>query len=186
MSLKNFWGCMVVIMMGVLYPILSEAKVVVCESHKGRYRFCEAEVNGPVRMIKQLSDAPCIEGQTWGYDRYGIWVTNGCRAKFEIVEYGEGVKKISCESEHEMYRYCPVSGVVGEVRLIKQFSKSPCIEGQSWGFDRHGVWVDRGCRGEFAIYPPGRGYWRQQTVPTLPQSNVVPYGTEGPVKRKEW
>ncbi|MEJ5301469.1 MAG: DUF3011 domain-containing protein [Thermodesulforhabdaceae bacterium] len=175
--------------LGVLYPVLSEAKVVVCESHKMRYRFCEVEVRGSVRMIKQISDAPCIEGQTWGYDRYGIWVTNGCRAKFEIEERVSGPKviKISCESEHERYQYCPVSVVVGEVRLLKQFSKSPCIEGQSWGFDKHGVWVDSGCRGEFAIYPEVRYYpGRHRIEPDNREPQVIPYSPNVPVQKRKW
>lgn len=161
---------------------VSSAKVVVCESEGKRYRFCEVEVTGPVKIIKQLSDAPCVEGQTWGYDRYGIWVTNGCRAKFEIEEYGgeTQVRRISCESEKMRYQYCPVSGVVSDVRLIKQFSKKPCIQGDSWGFDRNGVWVDKGCRGEFAVYQR-RQQQRYDLHPGYPG-----YPSNVPIKRKEW
>lgn len=168
------------VLAGVLFlALISEAKEVVCESERNRYRFCEVEITGPVRILKQFSDAPCIEGQSWGYDRYGIWVTNGCRAKFEIEEYGgrTQVRKISCESEEMRYRYCPVGGVVGDVRLIKQFSKNPCIQGQSWGYDKNGVWVDKGCRGEFAVYPQ-RVRSREGSYPEYPP-NV-------PVKRKAW
>jgi hypothetical protein len=134
-------------------------------------------VTGTVRIIKQYSDVPCIEGTTWGYDRYGIWVTNGCRAKFEILEYGGrvNVRKIACESEDERYQYCPLGGVVGEVRLIKQFSRKPCIQGTSWGYDRHGIWVDKGCRGEFAIYERTQRNFRDNYYPP----NI-------PSKRKEW
>src|SRR5467141_2118383 len=28
---------------------------------------------------------------------------------------------------------------------------APCMEGSTWGYDRRGVWVDRGCNGEFLV-----------------------------------
>ncbi|MGO4780359.1 DUF3011 domain-containing protein, partial [Lysobacter sp. 2RAB21] len=37
------------------------------------------------------------------------------------------------------------------VRMVKQLSKSECVEGRSWGFDAHGVWVEDGCRAEFEL-----------------------------------
>ena len=39
----------------------------------------------------------------------------------------------------------------GGVRLGKQLSREACVEGVSWGFDREGIWVDQGCRAEFAV-----------------------------------
>jgi Protein of unknown function (DUF3011) len=33
-------------------------------------------------MINQRSGSPCIQGQTWGYRRQGIWVDRGCRRIF--------------------------------------------------------------------------------------------------------
>ena len=39
----------------------------------------------------------------------------------------------------------------GGVRLVKQLSREACLEGVSWGFDRDGIWVDQGCRAEFAV-----------------------------------
>jgi hypothetical protein len=35
--------------------------------------------------------------------------------------------------------------------LVRQRSGSPCIEGRTWGRDRSGVWVDRGCRADFEV-----------------------------------
>ena len=37
------------------------------------------------------------------------------------------------------------------VRLDRQLSKGACREGYSWGWDRRGVWADKGCRGDFVI-----------------------------------
>ena len=36
------------------------------------------------RLISQSSSAPCVQGRTWGYDSRAIWVSDGCRATFEV------------------------------------------------------------------------------------------------------
>src|ERR1041385_4511792 len=35
--------------------------------------------------------------------------------------------------------------------MVRQRSDARCQEGYSWGRDRHGVWVDHGCRADFEI-----------------------------------
>jgi len=37
------------------------------------------------------------------------------------------------------------------VRLARQLSSAPCIRGRTWGADRQGIWVSRGCRGDFRV-----------------------------------
>ncbi|WP_143566407.1 DUF3011 domain-containing protein, partial [Stenotrophomonas maltophilia] len=61
--------------------------IVRCESIKNRSNECRLE--GRARMIRQLSGSPCVEGETWGQSRYGVWVTQGCRAEF-VGEYRRG------------------------------------------------------------------------------------------------
>ena len=53
-----------------------------CESEKGRTRTCGVDGRGRVQLVRQLSNAACIEGRTWGRDARGVWVTDGCRAEF--------------------------------------------------------------------------------------------------------
>lgn len=66
---------------------------------------------------------------------------------------------IKCESNNGGRNYCGNYNA-NDVRLDRQISGSPCIQGQTWGVDRHGLWVDRGCRAYFVIRaggpPPGR------------------------------
>ena len=50
-----------------------------CESDKGRPRSCQADVRGGVRLTRQLSRSPCVEGETWGVREGEIWVKAGCR-----------------------------------------------------------------------------------------------------------
>ncbi len=131
--------------------------VVRCESSGGRTQRCPAV--GDVRLARQLSDAPCIEGRTWGSDRGSVWVTGGCRADFVASGYGDGGgwpgpgtgngQTFRCESQDGRYRRCDGNGR-GRIDLVRQLSSSPCIEGRTWGRERGSVWVDRGCRAEFA------------------------------------
>jgi hypothetical protein len=32
-----------------------------------------------------------------------------------------------------------------------------CVEGESWGYNEHAIWVDRGCAGEFVVGVQPRG-----------------------------
>ncbi len=60
-----------------------------CESRNQDRTYCTADTRGGVRLIRQISDADCVSGRTWGTDRRGIWVTRGCRADFEVASrYG--------------------------------------------------------------------------------------------------
>jgi len=131
---------------------------VRCESGDGRTRQCPADTRGGVRLERQLSRAPCIQGDTWGYGRAGIWVTRGCRGEF-VSGYGDdysygpgygGPRTFRCESRDGRVEHCAVS-TRGGVRLSRQLSRGPCVQGSTWGYDRGGVWVSQGCRAEFEI-----------------------------------
>lgn len=57
---------------------------------------------------------------------------------------------ITCSSRDNDYNFCPADTANG-VTLRRQLSHSDCVFNRSWGFDRRGVWVDKGCRGEFQV-----------------------------------
>lgn len=130
-----------------------------CESREGRTEYCRGN-GGRAQFVRQLSNSPCIRGQTWGSDSRGVWVSRGCRALFRTGHgYGDGGyyggnygnDVVRCESRDNRSRSCPMNvGRRGEIRLLRQLSDKPCIEGQTWGQTRSGVWVTQGCRAEFA------------------------------------
>ncbi|HEX4022505.1 MAG TPA: DUF3011 domain-containing protein [Acidobacteriaceae bacterium] len=124
---------------------------LTCASDDGRRHYCSADTRYGVRMTNQRSGSACIQGQTWGFDRRGIWVDRGCRADFVLgVQRRRPVANITCSSNNGQRNYCPIDTSRG-VRLVNQRSGSACIQGQTWGFDRRGIWVDRGCRADFAV-----------------------------------
>lgn len=57
-----------------------------CDSNQKRYQMCQVDVgrHGDVRLVRQLSDARCTEGYSWGWNRAGVWVAHGCRAQFVV------------------------------------------------------------------------------------------------------
>lgn len=72
---------------------------------------------------------------------------------------GEGWRsdaRIGCESSNGRYKLCQVA-IRGNVRLVREHSRADCVEGQSWGWSQAGIWVDRGCRGEFTYTPRTAG-----------------------------
>ena len=71
-------------------------------------------------------------------------------AAFVIFSPRSSGQTVSCSSDDGHRHYCPAD-TRGGVRLLKQRSDSPCNQGYSWGFDRGGVWVDRGCRADFIV-----------------------------------
>jgi len=148
-------------------PTPAEA-LVLCESLDGRDRLCRLPLDADrVELERQISRSPCIEGQTWGYRQSGIYVTNGCRAEFRVLDYrgdrgrrivrrevrsvdrGDDIDQITCGSDGIRRQYCgfPNRGV----RLVQQLSRAPCVEDRTWGHDRQGVWVEKGCRAVFDL-----------------------------------
>ena len=57
-------------------------------------------------------------------------------------------RQVTCASDDMKRHTCRVDTSRG-VRLVNHRSGSPCIQGQTWGFDNRGIWVDRGCRADF-------------------------------------
>ena len=56
-----------------------------------------------------------------------------------------------CESRNDRRNYCKIPAR-GHVEVYKQRSASPCTYGRSWGVSGHEVWVEDGCRAEFAVF----------------------------------
>lgn len=64
--------------------------------------------------------------------------------------YGDAYT-ITCESKNNKNRFCPAE-IRNYAQLVHQRSRSACRFNKTWGYDRRGVWVKKGCRGDFAIY----------------------------------
>jgi hypothetical protein len=135
-----------------------------CASNDFYRHFCALDGAGRVQIARQMSEAPCIYGRTWGFTRYGVWVDRGCRADFVVTarEWDDDdsyrrARVLYCASDDFGFHGCSADTLSG-VRIIRQRSEAPCIYGRSWGYDERGVWVDRGCRADFEIAPQYQRY----------------------------
>ncbi len=153
-------------------------RTVKCESESNGYSYCRTYTTGEVELRRKLSKSSCREYEDWGSDRdgSGVWVRNGCRAVFAVKErhwgwgggggsggggrhggggdgdWDGGERTFTCKSQQHGYNHCPVpGGRARRIKLERQLSEASCVRGSSWGEDRHGVWVDNGCEGEFTV-----------------------------------
>ncbi len=61
-------------------------KRIKVESHDRKKVSHFIITHNQVRLAKQLSDAPCTYGRSWGYTNAQVWVDNGCRAEFLVKD----------------------------------------------------------------------------------------------------
>ena len=86
MQSKQWIASAFVLACAATHGAYAQDRSVVCESiDNGRNR-CPMRTDGHVRMVEQLSKAPCIKHQNWDAEDGSVWVSNGCRARFEVVE----------------------------------------------------------------------------------------------------
>lgn len=205
----NLKVLLVVPVLAIGFSGKASADVVTCSSDGGAHHYCSANTGGGVTLVHQLSKAGCWQNDTWGYDRRGIWVANGCRAEFRTGysgserrgsyyhnedrwddrdddddkdaamavgaalavgliaaaavhhnkdddndDRGRGYRSVyTCESQGDRHHYCSLGGGRGNyhVELKRQLSNARCQYNRSWGYDRGGIWVSDGCRGEFWV-----------------------------------
>ncbi|MFO1455112.1 MAG: DUF3011 domain-containing protein [Steroidobacteraceae bacterium] len=67
-------------------------------------------------------------------------------------DYNRDQQTIRCESNDGRQRFCPIDIGRARVELTRQLSRGECRFARNWGYDRRGVWVNDGCRGEFTVY----------------------------------
>lgn len=123
-----------------------------CESDKGRYRECPVGAER-VTLSRQLSSTRCAEGSTWGQRPGVVWVNGGCRGEFVLQTGSSGGDTgytVTCSSQNGRRSTCAWDDRQGRPQLIEQLSGNACREGESWGYLRGQIWVDRGCRARFA------------------------------------
>ncbi len=165
-------------LVGVMAPAAARAQsggTVRCESVDGRPGRCDVPWRD-AQLVRQESKGACIRGQSWGMDRRGLWVDRGCRGLFAEAgwrgrperddrhDHGDRDHgwqpgpdwnrsiRLQCDSNQKRYQMCMVDvGRQGSVRLLKRMSDARCTQGYSWGWNRAGVWVDHGCRGQFVV-----------------------------------
>ncbi len=63
-------------------PPAPDGRLIVCESWRFQPQRCATAVYRRPRI--EVIAGTCVERRTWGWDRGGIWVNGGCRARFVL------------------------------------------------------------------------------------------------------
>jgi len=125
--------------------VTSSGQVVHCVSTATGRTYCGTAKTRYV--ISGTADPRCIEGQTWGVDDRGVWVTNGCVADFTPAVADDSEQVIRCDSTGDGRTYCRTEP--NRRYLLHSIREGNCVEGKTWGIDEHGLWVSGGCHGDF-------------------------------------
>jgi len=146
------------------------AETITCESVNGRERYCPANIRGGVTLSTQLSRDGCYQGDTWGYDRRGIWVSGGCRATF----YTGGYSGNNWHSSNDYYvdnnrkssddgakAAIAIGAILGAVAIASAASSNKGSSGSS-AYQRN---YDSGCNAGKADRRNGQSssYWRHSS-----------------------
>lgn len=145
--------------LGLTVPpvVAGDSGTVECRSQNYQRAECPVSFRRAV-LLEQKSRSACVEGQTWGLRRGRLWVSDGCAGVFGEASASVSVPGaahdsgdiIECRSENYARRRCGGDG--HRAVLVQQLSRTDCIEGRTWGFERRGgLWVDGGCAGRFRI-----------------------------------
>ncbi|MEO7067747.1 MAG: DUF3011 domain-containing protein [Rhodanobacter sp.] len=152
-----------------------EDYAVSCASNSQQFKRCNVGPWDDAVLLQQDSGTPCVRGKNWDLDGISIWVNGGCRGSF--AEVRRDVRplprstlparhrpsasvdpwnreiRFECASTDNKYQFCSVDvGRRGSVEMESQQSRADCVRDQSWGWNRAGIWVSKGCRAKFVVY----------------------------------
>ena len=111
----------------------------------------------PVRGLAALAFTVCAASAASAQNAVPIAAAVDTIAMTQYDEWQPGAGwdrdiDVRCSSGGYNYNMCQVdTGRGSRVTLIRQISKTRCVEGRTWGWNRAGVWVDAGCEGIFRV-----------------------------------
>jgi hypothetical protein len=82
-------GCSAEFQVTIQLPQPSSEQLI-CSSNQGGYTTCPTQISNidSIRLLRQLSGAPCQLGQSYGNGPDYVWVDRGCRGQFQVTGFG--------------------------------------------------------------------------------------------------
>jgi hypothetical protein len=87
---KMWTGVSILLAFATSHVAFAQDRSVVCESIDNGRNSCPMRTDGHIRLAEQMSKAPCVKHQNWDVENGGVWVSDGCRGRFELVRDEEG------------------------------------------------------------------------------------------------
>jgi len=88
-------AAMVLIGCAGAHSAFAQDNAITCESNNNGRTACPLPFNGHVRLVDQMSRAPCVKHQNWDVQDGSIWVSDGCRGRFLIEPRGDHDERYS-------------------------------------------------------------------------------------------
>ncbi len=101
--------------------------IIICTSQPGERALCAADTSAGVALVRSTGKAPCLLGESWGYDKTGIWVSDGCSGAFAA---GQALQQFE-QQKQKAPAYIPNAGFLlytgekGEIYFV--FSATSAI-----------------------------------------------------------
>jgi hypothetical protein len=92
------------------------------------------------------------------------------------------LRTVTCSSMDGQRVFCAADTRDG-VHLVRQVGDTRCEEGLTWGYTDRGIWVDRGCRAEFALSAAGPRdqFHERETLTRIEAGTLVSVRTNEPI-----
>ena len=129
-------------------PPTAANDIVTCESRHQRYNTCPIQSHGYVTLRRQTSRADCIQGQTWDYDRRGIWVDENCKGEFEVETRHHTSGHKSHNGEKAVAAAAAIA-IIAAVAANSKNDKEDKYNDDSYQGSRHSSYVPRWMVGDF-------------------------------------
>jgi hypothetical protein len=75
--------------------------------------------------------------------------------------------QVTCESKDNKRAECNMN-TQGRIQVVKQLSKTACVENQNWGANKSSIWVSGGCRAIFRSESANSSGQSSRPVPQEP------------------
>ena len=87
-----------------------------------------------------------LNAQAW-QDDHSLGFENGYKPSHADLRS----TRVLCESTDYKARSCGINGYIRDVSVVRQLSKTTCIQGQNFNYNEYSIVVSGGCRAEFEV-----------------------------------
>jgi len=132
------------------FPLMAD-QTITCKSKNYAYKRCPVNTHGYVQLSRQISNADCRQGRTWDYDKRGIWVDDGCAAKFVV----ESRHHTSDHNDHKGENALAAAAAIALIAAVASSSshdKHDRYRNDDYGRGGHSSYVPGWMVGDFTGY----------------------------------